>query len=61
MTLVRLEVGFNFVEVVGFDSGFGVGLQLGEELALVLVLLLLSGCGFMVEIGLVRKILWEAF
>ena len=59
MTLVRLEVGFNFVEVVGFDSGFGVGLQLGEELALVLILLL-SVCDFMVGIGLVRKLLQEA-
>ena len=49
----------DFVEGVGFDSGFWVGLQLGEELALVLILLL-SVCDFMVGIGLVQKILQEA-
>ena len=50
----------DFVEGACFDSGFGVGLQLGEELALVLILLL-SVCDFMVGIGLVQKILQEAF
>ena len=49
----------DFVEGACFDSGFGVGLQLGEELALVLILLL-SVCDFMVGIGLVRKLLQEA-
>ena len=49
----------DFVEGACFDSGFGVGLQLGEELALVLILLL-SVCDFMVGIGLVQKILQEA-
>ena len=48
-----------FIEGAWFDSGFGVGLQLGEELALVLSLLL-SVCNFMVGIGLVRKLLQEA-
>ena len=49
----------DFVEGAYFDSGFGVGLQLGEELALVLILLL-SVCDFIVGIGLVQKILQEA-
>ena len=49
----------DFVEGACFDSGFGVGLQLGDELALVLTILL-SVCDFMVGIGLVQKILQEA-
>ena len=50
----------DFVEGACFDSGFGVGLQLGDELALVLTILL-SVCDFMGGTGLVRKVLQEAF
>ena len=52
----------DFVEGACFDSGFGVGLQLGDELALVLILLL-SVCNILWKgSGWYRRYfgLWEA-